>query len=435
MHTRERRRLLGQIGLAGLWPIFRPRSDRRRLPYGVGQAGTPDIQAATIEEEWTTLSHRLDAALTNHALPPFYRATYEVTRACTSPTPANNVHRGVLDSEHAGGGGGRRSSAEEGAGFAAEFDRYGPALSAVLAGLQRALRESLNAHCALRQDQGGFDIRAEQAFKQGNASAGDAGGYANGSYGQAPTSAGALRVSSIALAHHRLLLMVLVGLQRALRSSFEPGRGQGQQGQGQQGQGQDDARADFSFLSSGMNNFGFGDREPRNRVAATTAVSSGLTGTPASRLRTHTTGSWATASTTSRIGQVCTPDKCLQRVSVQTQAHGGTSNEHCSPDGRDHNVTTVGGPVQPPNGSYSNGHRSPDGYYQPQMAEAVEAEVEAGAYNNNPYPLRSAAASHTRPRLMKLLAMDGRKVTRGEGELMGLCVNLLQRVSFILRTH
>ncbi|KAK4917281.1 hypothetical protein LTR49_014765 [Elasticomyces elasticus] len=49
--------------------------------------------AAVTEEDWTTLSHRLDAALTNYALPPFYRATYEVTRACTSATPADNVHR------------------------------------------------------------------------------------------------------------------------------------------------------------------------------------------------------------------------------------------------------------------------------------------------------------------------------------------------------
>ncbi|KAK5713077.1 hypothetical protein LTR15_011438 [Elasticomyces elasticus] len=69
-------------------------------------------------------------------------------------------------------------------------------------------------------------------------------------------------------------------------------------------------------------------------------------GTPASRLRTHTNG---------RLG------------------------------GRNHNVTTVGGPVQPPNGSYSNGHRSPDGYYQPQMPAVVEGDDEAGAFNNNPY--------------------------------------------------
>ncbi|KAK4891512.1 Asparagine-rich protein (ARP protein) [Elasticomyces elasticus] len=79
--------------------------------------------------------------------------------------------------------------------------------------------------------QGGFDSRAEQAFNQGNASAGGAGGYANGSYGQAPS---------------------------------QGAQGQGQQGQGQQGQAQYDAGADFSFLSSGMNNLGLGDREPRN---------------------------------------------------------------------------------------------------------------------------------------------------------------------------
>ncbi|KAK5733728.1 Asparagine-rich protein (ARP protein) [Elasticomyces elasticus] len=79
--------------------------------------------------------------------------------------------------------------------------------------------------------QGGFDSRAEQAFNQGNASAGGAGGYANGSYGQAPS---------------------------------QGAQGQGQQGQGQQGQGQYDAGADFSFLSSGMNNLGLGEREPRN---------------------------------------------------------------------------------------------------------------------------------------------------------------------------
>ncbi|KAK5737433.1 hypothetical protein LTR17_006660 [Elasticomyces elasticus] len=49
--------------------------------------------AADTDEEWTTLSGRLDAALANHALPRYYRATYEVTRAFTSPTPANNIHR------------------------------------------------------------------------------------------------------------------------------------------------------------------------------------------------------------------------------------------------------------------------------------------------------------------------------------------------------
>ncbi|KAK5681535.1 hypothetical protein LTS10_006067 [Elasticomyces elasticus] len=49
--------------------------------------------AAVTEEEHTTLAHRLDAALTNPALPPFYRATYEVTRACTSETAADNIHR------------------------------------------------------------------------------------------------------------------------------------------------------------------------------------------------------------------------------------------------------------------------------------------------------------------------------------------------------
>ncbi|KAK3115974.1 Asparagine-rich protein (ARP protein) [Teratosphaeriaceae sp. CCFEE 6253] len=68
------------------------------------------------------------------------------------------------------------------------------------------------------QGQGGFDSRAEQAFNQGNSSAGGAGGYSNGSYGQ----------------------------------------GGGQYGGGEAG------AADFSFLSSGMNNLGLGDREARN---------------------------------------------------------------------------------------------------------------------------------------------------------------------------
>ncbi|KAK5719906.1 hypothetical protein LTR15_007179 [Elasticomyces elasticus] len=49
--------------------------------------------AVDTDEEWTTLSGRLDAALANHALPRYFRASYEVIRAFTSPTPANNIHR------------------------------------------------------------------------------------------------------------------------------------------------------------------------------------------------------------------------------------------------------------------------------------------------------------------------------------------------------
>ena len=62
--------------------------------------------------------------------------------------------------------------------------------------------------------QGGFDSRTEQAFNQGNTSAGGQGGYSNGGYGQ--------------------------------------------------GQYGDNSAADLSFLSSGMSNLGFNDREPRN---------------------------------------------------------------------------------------------------------------------------------------------------------------------------
>ncbi|KAK5116195.1 hypothetical protein LTR62_008521 [Meristemomyces frigidus] len=69
------------------------------------------------------------------------------------------------------------------------------------------------------QGQGGFDSRAEAAFNQGNASSGAGqggqGGYSNGGYGQ-----------------------------------------------GQYGASND--ATDFSFLNSGMNNLGLGDREPRN---------------------------------------------------------------------------------------------------------------------------------------------------------------------------
>ena len=69
-----------------------------------------------------------------------------------------------------------------------------------------------------QQSQGGFDSRAEQAFNQGNASAtGGAPGYSNGGYG----------------------------------------------GAGNDGYGNDAGDVSLSFLSAGMGNLGFGDRDDR----------------------------------------------------------------------------------------------------------------------------------------------------------------------------